>query len=63
MTDEVSNNDILEKTKDVSRRIQGNYRDREYPYEDMEVLRAQGFHGLWIPKEYGGWGAPLRVVN
>jgi alkylation response protein AidB-like acyl-CoA dehydrogenase len=55
--------EILERARDISRRIQGNYADREYPTEDMELLKAQGFNGLWIPKECGGWEAPLRVVN
>lgn len=63
MADVPSGAEILERARDVSRRIQGNYADREYPTEDMELLKAQGFNGLWIPKEYGGWEAPLRVVN
>lgn len=55
--------EILERARHVSRKIQGNYRGREYPYEDMEALRTQGLHGLWIPKAYGGLEAPLRIVN
>ena len=63
MADVPSGAEILERARDLSRRIQGNYADREYPAEDMELLKSQGFNGLWIPKEYGGWEAPLRVVN
>ncbi len=54
---------ILAQARSVARIIQGNYADREYPTEDMDALRAHGLHALWIPKEYGGWEAPLRVVN
>lgn len=64
MRDGVRDSDILlEKAREISRRIKGNYSDREYPSEDMEVLRAERFNGLWIPREYGGWGIPLRLLN
>jgi len=59
----MTTDEILERARRVSRSIQGNYADREYPTEDMAALRAQGLHALWIPREYGGWEAPLHVVN
>ena len=63
MVNELRGDDILERARAISRGIQGNYANREYPTEDMELLRAQEFNGLWIPREYGGWAASLRVVN
>lgn len=34
-------------------------RDRSFPFENFDDLRAAGFHLLTVPTEYGGWGATL----
>jgi alkylation response protein AidB-like acyl-CoA dehydrogenase len=59
----MTHDEILERARRVSRIIQGNHADREYPAEDMQALRAHGLHALWIPKEHGGCQAPLSVVS
>src|SRR5262245_41084939 len=55
--------DIVARARAVSRQIQGNNAEREYPTEDMAAVRAAGLNGLGIPEEYGGTGAPLSVMN
>jgi dibenzothiophene monooxygenase len=55
--------DILDRARAVSRQIQGNNAEREYPTEDMAALRAAQLNGLGIPREYGGSDATLRVMN
>lgn len=55
--------DILDRARAVSRQIQGNSAEREYPTEDMAALRAAQLNGLGIPREYGGSRATLRVMN
>ena len=37
-------------------------RDQRYPHEHVEVMKAHGLAGLFLPKEYGGQGAPLAAV-
>jgi alkylation response protein AidB-like acyl-CoA dehydrogenase len=38
----------------VRRRAAGIDRSREYPYDLVEILRANNFTGMTIPKAYGG---------
>lgn len=55
--------DVLDRARAASRRIQGNYAEREYPSEDMAILKEERLDGLGIPRQYGGSDAPLRVMN
>ncbi|MBV0911854.1 acyl-CoA dehydrogenase family protein [Anianabacter salinae] len=37
-------------------------RDQRYPWESIDKLVKSGLAGMFIPKEYGGQGAPLRAT-
>lgn len=54
-----------EKIREVSRRLAADFaaraaqhdRETSLPVENYAALRREGFYGLTVPKELGGWGA------
>ena len=68
---EPSLDDVARRWRDTARQLTDQYfapaadaidRDQRYPVEHLEPLRQSGVGGMFIPRQYGGGGAPLTAL-
>lgn len=59
----VTSSDVVALAKDLAKKfsVRASAADKcgELPKEDVQDLKAFGYLGLSVPKEFGGWGSPI----
>ena len=56
-----------ERAADIAKRVLAPHaervdRDRSYPQESLDALKAEGLYGLRVSKEHGGLGEDLLTT-